>query len=120
MLHPCPFSSYLPTQWDFYNLLSLDPSSLKGTMKVEVAYAKPESQALLTLEIPEGTTVAAAIQTSGILHWFPEIERNPLSTGIFGRPCEPDQKLKSGDRVEIYRPLIADPRTARRERSQKK
>lgn len=88
-------------------------------MKVEVAYAKPESQALLPLEIPEGTTVGAAIQASGILNRFPEIELNTLSAGIFGRPCELEAILKLGDRVEIYRPLIADPRTARRKRSRK-
>lgn len=88
-------------------------------MKVEVAYAKQGSQTLLPLEIPEGTTVGAAIQSSGILNRFPEIELNSLSAGIFGRPCELEVKLKPGDRVEIYRPLIADPRTARRERSQK-
>ena len=89
-------------------------------MKVEVAYAKPKTQALLPLEIPDGTTVGDAINASGILNLFPEIEQNPLSVGIFGRPCALETQLNPGDRVEIYRPLIVDPRAARLERSRKR
>ncbi len=89
-------------------------------IRVEVAYAKPGIQVLLSLEIPEDFAAIAAIHASGVLDRFPEIDLGSISIGIFGRPCGLDQRLLPGNRIEIYRPLIADPRTARRERVQKK
>lgn len=86
-------------------------------MKVEVAYAKPEVQVIVPLELPEGATAEAAIRASGLLARFPEIELAANKIGIFGKPCGLGQGLRPGDRVEIYRPLLADPKEARRGRA---
>ena len=88
-------------------------------LRVEVAYALPERQVLLELEVPAGTTVAGAIERSGLLARFPGLQVGRGRVGIFGRPVEPDARIRDGDRVEIYRPLIADPRDARRARVKK-
>lgn len=84
-------------------------------LNVEVAYATPEQQLILKVEVPAGTTAAEAVRLSGIEEHFPEIraEGNPL--GIFGKKVKPGQELKAGDRLEIYRPLTADPKVVRRE-----
>jgi putative ubiquitin-RnfH superfamily antitoxin RatB of RatAB toxin-antitoxin module len=86
-------------------------------MKVEVAYARPDVQVVLAVEVPEGASAETAIRASGLLARFPDIDlaRNPV--GIFGKPCPPTHLLRPGDRVEIYRPLLADPREARRSRA---
>ena len=84
---------------------------------VEVAYAKPEQQVIVTLTLPEGTTVEQAIHASDLLNRFPEIDRTDIKAGIFGSVCKLDQPLKQGDRVEIYRPLLHDPKEARRQRA---
>ena len=83
-------------------------------LKVEVAYGEPGRQALLEVEVPEGTTVAQAIERSGIREQFPGLEIDPGRVGIFSRKVGMDQVLKAGDRVEIYRPLLIDPKEARR------
>jgi putative ubiquitin-RnfH superfamily antitoxin RatB of RatAB toxin-antitoxin module len=89
-------------------------------MKVEVAYAKPDAQVILTVDVPENATAETAIATSGILNRFPEIDLTKNKIGIFGKVCSFDRVLRQGDRVEIYRPLIADPKEARRARAAKK
>jgi putative ubiquitin-RnfH superfamily antitoxin RatB of RatAB toxin-antitoxin module len=89
-------------------------------MKVEVAYAKPEVQVIVPLELPEGATAEAAIRASGLLARFPEIELVANKIGIFGKLCGLEQRLRPGDRVEIYRPLLADPKEARRGRAIRK
>ncbi|MDD5412770.1 MAG: RnfH family protein [Methylobacter sp.] len=86
-------------------------------VNVEVAYAKPEEQVIVTLAMPEGVTVEAAIKASGLLELFPEIISSELKAGIFGEGCKLDQLVKEGDRIEIYRPLIHDPKDARRQRA---
>ena len=86
-------------------------------MRIEVAYAKPEQQTLLSVELPEGSTAEAAILASGILDRYPEIDLQQHKIGIFGKLCKLDQRLKAGDRVEIYRPLLIDPKEARRNRA---
>ncbi len=88
-------------------------------VNVEVAYAKPEEQAIVTLIMPEGATVEAAIKASGVLERFPEIALSELKAGIFGEVCKLDQPVKEADRIEIYRPLIHDPKDARRQRALK-
>jgi hypothetical protein len=88
-------------------------------MKVEVAYAKPEVQVLLEEEVPEGATIEEAIRRSGILERFPEIDLSTQKVGIFGKIAPLDKTLQERDRVEIYRPLIADPKAARRQRAKK-
>jgi putative ubiquitin-RnfH superfamily antitoxin RatB of RatAB toxin-antitoxin module len=86
---------------------------------VEVAYAKPEEQVILSLKVPEGASVEQAIKASGLLSRFPEIEPSGIKAGIFGNVCSMDQILKQADRVEIYRPLFHDPKEARRQRAAK-
>ena len=81
---------------------------------IEVAFAQPDRQSLLPLMVPAGTTVKEAIIRSGILDLFPEIELQENKVGIFGRLCGADRVLEAGDRVEIYRPLLADPKEVRR------
>ena len=85
------------------------------TIEVEVAYAWPERQLILPVEVPRGTTAIEAVRLSGIEEQFPEIEPGKNRLGVFGKLCKQDRPLIAGDRVEIYRPLIVDPRTARRE-----
>ena len=86
-------------------------------MRVEVAYAKPELQVILPVELPEHSSAEAAIRIAGILERFPEINLAENPIGIFGKPCSLAQVLREGDRVEIYRPLLADPKNARRQRA---
>lgn len=90
------------------------------SLSVEIAYALPETQLLIELEVAAGTTAREAIENSGILQRFPEIDLSRQKIGIFGKAVKPDCVLNSGDRVEIYRPLIADPKDARRRRAEKK
>lgn len=85
------------------------------TIEVEVAYAAPERQLILKVEVPQGTSAAEAVRLSGIEEKFPEIDLQSQRLGIFGKLCKADKALNPGDRVEIYRPLLADPRASRRE-----
>jgi uncharacterized protein len=88
-------------------------------IKIEVAYAKPEEQIFVTLNVPQGTTLQQAVELSGLLSRFPEISIPVLKLGIFGFACKSEQVVKQGDRVEIYRSLIHDPKEARRHRALK-
>jgi uncharacterized protein len=88
-------------------------------IEIEVAYAKPEAQAVVRLSVPHGTTLWEAISLSGLLAKFPEINQADLKTGVFGVVCKPEHILQSGDRVEIYRLLLHDPKEARRQRALK-
>jgi putative ubiquitin-RnfH superfamily antitoxin RatB of RatAB toxin-antitoxin module len=94
---------------------------------VEVAYATPEKQRIISLQVEQGTTAKAAVLQSGILDEFPEINVEQQPMGIFSKPLNgkgralPDAYiLESGDRVEIYRPLQIDPKQARLERAKDK
>ena len=84
---------------------------------VEVAYAKPDVQVIIPLKVKPGTTVEEAIQQSGILQDFPEIDLNKNKVGIFSKITRKDTALREKDRVEIYRPLIADPKQVRKQRA---
>jgi putative ubiquitin-RnfH superfamily antitoxin RatB of RatAB toxin-antitoxin module len=86
-------------------------------LTIEVAYALPRRQLILELQVGEGTTVEQAIRASGILEQFPGIDLKSSKIGIFGKPCKPTDTLANGDRVEIYRPLIADPKEIRKQRA---
>jgi putative ubiquitin-RnfH superfamily antitoxin RatB of RatAB toxin-antitoxin module len=86
-------------------------------MEIEVAYATADKQTLLSLEVPPGCTVAEAIGLSGIREVFPDMELDPKTVGIFSRKVSMDHELKEGDRVEIYRPLVADPKEMRKQRA---
>ena len=89
-------------------------------MKVEVAYALPDKQYLLTVEVAEKATVADAIRATTLLDKYPEIDLQNGLIGIFGKRVDLQQPLFSGDRVEIYRRLTIDPQTARRIRAAKR
>lgn len=84
---------------------------------VEVAYALPQQQLIVPINVPEGTTAEAAVLASGIIEKFPEIDLSVNKIGIFGKLVKPDTALRDLDRVEIYRPLIADPKEVRRQRA---
>lgn len=88
-------------------------------IQVEVAYARPERQAIIPIALPANSTVGQAIDQSGILQAFTEIDLKQQKAGIFGLVCKLDKILQDGDRVEIYRPLSQDPMVARRNRLQK-
>jgi len=87
------------------------------TIRIEVVLAMPDQQELVVLEVSAGTTVAEAISTSGLPGRFEGIELDLSKVGIFGHKVSPEQVLRPGDRVEIYRSLIADPKEVRRQRA---
>ena len=93
----------------------------EGTaLRVEVAYAAREKQVLIALEVPPGTTVREAIARSGITARIREIVIAPERVGIFGKLVELDALVCDGNRVEIYRPLLIDPKEARRRRGKRR
>lgn len=87
-------------------------------LRIEVVYALREKQTLLELDVEEGTTAEVAVERSGILRHCPEIDLEKVGLGVFGREVPPATRLRDGDRVEIYRPLVANPKQSRRERAQ--
>jgi len=85
---------------------------------VEVVYALPDWQRLVTVLMPAGgLTAQTAVEQSGLLDEFPELRDRPLVLGVYGTVCAGDRPLRDRDRVEIYRPLRVDPRAQRRERA---
>jgi uncharacterized protein len=87
------------------------------SMSVEVAYALPDKQVILTVQLAPGATLREAIDASGLLDRFPDIDLASQKVGIFGKLKKFDQTLHPGDRVEIYRHLIADPKEVRKKRA---
>ena len=83
---------------------------------VEVVYARRGEQCLVALSVAQETTVAQAVRFSGLLERYPEIDF-PAQIGIHGRVVQGATVLSDGDRIEIYRPLIAEPKQARRRRA---
>ncbi|MCH2218825.1 MAG: RnfH family protein [Dechloromonas sp.] len=83
-------------------------------MQIGVAYSEPGQQIWLNIEVPDESTVKDAIERSGILKQFPHIDLRAQKVGVFGRLVKLDAALKAGDRVEIYRGIIADPETVPR------
>lgn len=88
-------------------------------MHIEMVYGNASTQVLLNVHVPEGCTVKTAITVSGILQQFPHLKLNELSVGIFSQKATLETVLHPGDRVEIYRPLLMDPKAARRLRAEK-
>ena len=86
-------------------------------MIVEVAYALAKKQSLISLEVKEGTTLKEAIEASGILEIYNQIDLSKQQVGIFSKFASLDTVLREKDRVEIYRPLVADPKEVRKERA---
>jgi len=91
-------------------------------MEVEIAYARADRQRIVTLQVPEGTTMSEAARLSGIDELFPEINLDEIDMGIFGKVIKKpaEHPLREGDRVELYRPLKIDPKQARLNRARKK
>jgi len=85
---------------------------------VEVAYARPERQWVVGVRWRDGMTAAEAVAASGLLRERVELRHDELVLGVYGQRVAPDQPLRAGDRVEIYRPLRFDPRDARRKAAQ--
>lgn len=90
---------------------------MNDTITVEVVYALAQQQTLLKVQLPAESTVTQAIQASGILAKYPEIDLATNKFGVFGKLTKADTVLRDKDRVEIYRPLIADPKEVRRQRA---
>ena len=88
-------------------------------INIEVAYALPTKQTIVDIAIKEGTTVEDAIKASNILEQFPDIDLNSTKVGIWSRVVKLRDTLNDGDRIEIYRPLIADPKEIRKRRAGK-
>lgn len=93
---------------------------VETVIAVEIAYARPEQQHVIALSLPLATTVEQAIRRSGILNVCPEIDLQQTKVGIFSKRVRLDDRLQSGDRVEIYRSLLLDPKQRRRKRAANK
>ena len=87
---------------------------------VEIAYALPEEQVIISIKVPTIFNVQQAIEKSGIQKKFPSIDLSKNKVGIFGKKTTLNHLLKDRDRIEIYRPLILDPKEMRRKRAAKK
>nr|AMK07385.1 UPF0125 protein yfjF [gamma proteobacterium 10BT] len=92
---------------------------MPGKIAVEVVYALPQKQYLQRVTLDEGATVEQAIQASGLLTLRDDIDLSKNKVGIYSRPAKLQDVVDDGDRVEIYRPLIADPKELRRQRAEK-
>jgi putative ubiquitin-RnfH superfamily antitoxin RatB of RatAB toxin-antitoxin module len=87
-------------------------------LSIEIAYALPQKQELVRLHLPPGSTVQQAVEASGLLAKYPEIDLKKNKVGIYGKLTRLDAELRDRDRVEIYRPLIADPKEVRKKRAE--
>ncbi|WP_417535994.1 RnfH family protein [Methylophaga sp.] len=87
-------------------------------MLIEVAYALPNEQVIIPIEVPKDCVAEEAIKRSGILERFPQIDLKTDKVGIFGKMCKLNAELNDKDRIEIYRPLIADPKESRRQKAE--
>ena len=88
-----------------------------ATIRVEIAYARPDEQAIIPIEVPEGTTLEQVILRSRIQERFPEVQLQTAKVGVFGKLSKLSAAVRAGDRVEIYRPLLADPKEVRKKRA---
>ncbi|MDR2013828.1 MAG: RnfH family protein [Rhodanobacter sp.] len=88
------------------------------TIRVEVAYAEPRRQFLRALDLPAGATVADALAASGLAEEL-SLDTAALTVGVWSKPVTRDRRLDAGDRVELYRPLKADPKESRRHRARR-
>jgi Uncharacterized protein conserved in bacteria len=88
-----------------------------NTLHIEVVYPLPHEQLLMKAQVPEGSSIREGIQASGILQHYPELNLETLEAGIFGKLAKLDTILRERDRIEIYRPLIADPKAVRKQRA---
>ena len=91
-----------------------------ASLSVQICYICPSLSILRSLEVAQGTTIQQAIEASGILQQVPEMDLATVKVGIFNKVKALDTVLREQDRIEIYRPLVADPKTARRQRVEEK
>lgn len=96
-------------------MVSPDGNAL--VISVEVVYALPHHQEVVGLQLPAGSTLQQALEASGLLQKYPEIDPERNKLGIFGKIAKADAVLRDRDRIEVYRPLLADPKEARRKRA---
>ncbi len=87
------------------------------SLAIEIAYALPHRQELVRIQLPEGSTLLQAIEASGLTQKYPEIDLAKAKVGVFGKLARLDAPLRDRDRVEIYRPLMADPKEVRKKRA---
>ncbi|MFM0430392.1 RnfH family protein [Paraburkholderia aspalathi] len=92
---------------------------MSARLSIEVCYALANEQALITVDLPEGATLQLAIEASGILQRYPQIDLGMQKVGVFGKLKPLDTVLADHDRVEIYRPLLVDPKLSRQRRVEK-
>ena len=92
-------------------------TKMSKMIRIEVAYALPDRQDIVALDVEEGCNIQTAIEKSGILQRFPEIDLTRQKVGVFSKRRELSDLLQAGDRVEIYRPLTIDPKDLRRVRA---
>ena len=90
---------------------------MSDQISVEVVYPLPQKQEIFTVKLPSGATVREAIESSGVLAKYPEIDLAKNKFGVYAKLAKPDAVLRDRDRVEIYRPLIADPKEVRKQRA---
>lgn len=90
-----------------------------SNIQIEVVYGTPEQQLILVIDVPAETCVEDAIKASDIIQHFPEIDLSINKVGVWNRTCKLTDTLKNGDRIEVYRPLIADPKEVRRQRAER-
>lgn len=86
-------------------------------IRVEVAYARPDQQVIIPVELPTGATLEQAVIESRLLEQFPDLDLQTAKVGVFGKLGKLSNPVRNGDRVEIYRPLIADPKAVRQQRA---
>lgn len=86
--------------------------------RIEVCYAAPESQTLVELELDDGATVASALAAVADREPFSGLNLDEMAVGVFGERVEREHRLRDGDRVELYRSLVMDPKTARKRRAE--
>ena len=91
---------------------------MSESIRVEVVYALPARQEVIALSLPAGATLQEAVERSGLLAKYPEIDLKANKLGIYAKLSKPDTVLRDKDRVEIYRPLIADPKAVRKQRAE--
>ncbi len=87
------------------------------SLSIEIAYALPQRQELVYVQLPTGSTVQQAIEASGLMQKYAEIDLKKNKVGVFGKLTKLDAPLRNRDRVEIYRPLLADPKEVRKKRA---
>lgn len=87
-------------------------------INIEVVYGLPQEQTLLKVQVPSGTSLGEGVKLSGIMDKYPEIDLDKGKFGIFGKLSKTDTELREQDRIEIYRPLLADPKEVRKRRAE--